>query len=696
MPLSNAEKQQRHRERKKAKLGEDEYRRQAAELQRLRRKKNPDAVRVYERQKKQRQKATREQSTADAYSTPSSLTRATKRIADSLPKSPRKRRKVMDNLNQQEGIPVLTPDPTPEKERPPPVNKIPDDVKQRVHDFYLRDDNCYMAPGRKDSITVIRDGQKVKEQRRYMIMSISELYELYKQEYPDDRIKLTKFKSLRPDVVLCKSATPHNVCTCTYHENVNLLLQSLSPMGMPSNHRDLMQHMSCDINNEDCMLNNCDYCKQKTSVDNLCEYVDGHLGDNIKWCEWIRSEDNKTEKVQREGTVFDAVTALSEKVPEFKTHFFVKQKQAEILKKNIDDKRPGHATFQFDFSENPTILEQDEVQSAHWTHGQATLFTARAWTPDGDFSYGVISDNLSHDKYSAATYMERVIEDTQSRMTSKLTEIDIHTDGAAQHFKSRYMFLYISRLMAKKGIKVNWHFSATSHGKGAVDGIGGALKRAVWNAIKSRCYRVTTPIEYADCARRVTTNIIIIFIPSAEIDAKRPELATMWENVVPVPATQSVHCVRVLAYGRITVSPYSQKSGVEHYLLPAATATQASTRASVPDQTTGPASAVSSVIRVSAGKWYAVYWEPTKYWYIGEALREHETTEDCWYFSFLKQTGPSANSFKPAKDIEPVPTDNVFAEVESPAPSSSTRTSLLKLLPRDFKAVRQAFKDQPK
>ncbi len=64
-----------------------------------------------------------------------------------------------------------------------------------------------------------------------------------------------------------------------------------------------------------------------------------------------------------------------------------------------------------------------------------------------------------------------------------------------------------------------------------------------------------------------------------------------------------------------------------------------------------------------------------------------------WYFSFIDQTNPQANGFKLVKDIEPVSSDSVFAEVEAPAPSSSTRISLLKLIWADFKTVLQKFRD---
>ena len=53
---------------------------------------------------------------------------------------------------------IVKADASSEKDYPIPVNKTPDEVKARVQAFYLRSDNCYMAPGRKDSITVNRDG----------------------------------------------------------------------------------------------------------------------------------------------------------------------------------------------------------------------------------------------------------------------------------------------------------------------------------------------------------------------------------------------------------------------------------------------------------------------------------------------------------------------------------------------------------
>ena len=37
------------------------------------------------------------------------------------------------------------------------------------------------------------------------------------------------------------------------------------------------------------------------------------------------------------------------------------------------------AALQVDFSENASFVNQNEVQSAHWCPGQATVFTASVW-----------------------------------------------------------------------------------------------------------------------------------------------------------------------------------------------------------------------------------------------------------------------------------------------------------------------------
>ena len=70
---------------------------------------------------------------------------------------------------------------------------------------------------------------------------------------------------------------------------------------------------------------------------------------------------------------------LRNQLPSFSLHRFVKRKQQVHFLKIIDECDSTTVVLQVDFSENVTLLEQNEVQSAHWTHKQVTIFTTHTW-----------------------------------------------------------------------------------------------------------------------------------------------------------------------------------------------------------------------------------------------------------------------------------------------------------------------------
>jgi len=48
---------------------------------------------------------------------------------------------------------------------------------------------------------------------------------------------------------------------------------------------------------------------------------------------------------------------------------------------------------------------------------------------------------------------------------------------------------------------LQWNFFATSHGKGCVDGVGGTVKRLVWNKVKSRKVTVTGAEDFVNALK---------------------------------------------------------------------------------------------------------------------------------------------------------------------------------------------------
>ena len=88
----------------------------------------------------------------------------------------------------------------------------------------------------------------------------------------------------------------------------------------------------------------------------------------------------KIQKVFIERTVQEAIDSLSNKLPAFLEHVFVKQKQSRFFEEKISNLKPNEAAVQIDFSENYTCAQQDKIQAAHWDHSQVTVSPTGVWT----------------------------------------------------------------------------------------------------------------------------------------------------------------------------------------------------------------------------------------------------------------------------------------------------------------------------
>jgi hypothetical protein len=71
------------------------------------------------------------------------------------------------------------------------------------------------------------------------------------------------------------------------------------------------------------------------------------------------------------------------------------------------------------------------------------------------------------------------------------------TDGVWSQFKNRYNLTSILYHPIDFGSDATWNFFETAHGKGAVDGVGDAVKRVVWRAILQNRAAVNSAQEFA-------------------------------------------------------------------------------------------------------------------------------------------------------------------------------------------------------
>lgn len=519
------------------------------------RKKRAEEQRKYRFKKQQERRGidkddSAKQSHSPVYKSRSSLGKAIAKVKRALPRSPRKRSTV---------VRTLFGDVTPGIE-----NKkrgriaITAEVSDLVSQFYEKDSISYQAPGLKD-YTIIRTqaGTKKKLQKRYLYFTIGEMFEEFKKEHPQIEIGLSKFSCLRPKHVMLRSQTPENLCLCLYHENVRLLLEAIPDF--PKRTNEFVSTIVCDPQNRDCMLQTCGDCgnlkKFRDLQENLLSVLD--VDENLTFRQWLK-DDDKLVRAKQTASAQEVLTKLEDKCTYFLWHKYIQTKQAcnfDTLKAKVTS---SSIVIQIDFSENFTFKYQDEIQSAHWASRSCTVYCAVIYyreTPSDEVkvaSYACISDYMMHDKYSVVVFNDAVLRDFKAHHPAiDVKVINYQSDGCGQHFKQKYMLCYITTI---PDISVNWHFTATSHGKGAVDGVGGCLKRRLHESIKARQLDPSSIQELATYAAKMCPNISIVYVSAEMIERVKPELNKTWyidkpNSIHNIPDTRKAHCFR-------SVQPY--------------------------------------------------------------------------------------------------------------------------------------------
>ncbi|CAF3187029.1 unnamed protein product [Rotaria socialis] len=185
----------------------------------------------------------------------------------------------------------------------------------------------------------------------------------------------------------------------------------------------------------------------------------------------------------------------------------------------------GTVICQVDYSENFTLVNQDQIQSAHWSNQQVSIFTAYAWMSNSGgegYSFGFVADSAKHDKYCVITCLENLVEEIINIM-SDVNEIIFFSDGAARQFKNRYVIQHLTTMMDKFDINFSRNYFTSSHGKGIVDSIGGTLERLVWMEIMTGVI-CSSAKEFVDICRRKTRTIIVNLVQQAQFDTTRVTL----------------------------------------------------------------------------------------------------------------------------------------------------------------------------
>ena len=100
--------------------------------------------------------------------------------------------------------------------------------------------------------------------------------------------------------------------------------------------------------------------------------------------------------------------------------------------------------------------------------------------------------------------------------------------------KQKYLFSNLEHWEKEFLYKIQWHFLATSYGKGVVDSIGGSVKRSAHRKILLG--RVTqTAEQVAEVAQACHTNVVIIYVSADDITHDTAMLEEQWKKIKMLP-----------------------------------------------------------------------------------------------------------------------------------------------------------------
>lgn len=423
---------------------------------------------------------------------------------------------------------------------------VPETTLNVAMQYYLDDDfNCSrQSPNKKDTRNVIENGVSVKKVKRFMTRTIKETYQLFKENNPDLKLGLTKFYSLKPKWVLpCPS---QEVCLCIYCSNFDLLIKAAMNLQTFQENKDdkelrskLLSAIVCSDNDE-CIFGECKTCPGASAINLQFFGCTQENDDEITFAFW-----EKNDLIKKTLNLAQFVNTLAEWTLKMSPHLRSKQIQQEAIRKEKEAAKslPSWLLIHIDFAENWSVILQDEIQSHHWKNDQVSIFTAVCYFNSMILSYAVVSDDKEHDSAHALLAINLIKEDIEVKHPgAEITCEVIISDGAASHFKNRFQFHEMRNSPHQK----KWIFSATGHGKGACDGIGGLVKHIATkhNLSTTLLNSIQSAEKFVNVVQSHTPNVCIKLLDANELKKFRTSKKAQWNNVAAIPGIRSTHVWR--------------------------------------------------------------------------------------------------------------------------------------------------------
>ena len=197
-----------------------------------------------------------------------------------------------------------------------------------------------------------------------------------------------------------------------------------------------------------------------------------------------------------------------------------------------------------DLAENYSFILQDAAQGFHWNNDQATLHQFVCYyRRDTELEHiNLVDIWLSETWHSSRPFVpEKNLVKMLKNKILDIKKLIYFPNGSVSH--KNYKNVNLCNHKADFATDAEWHFFATSHGKGPYDGLGDTVKRLAAKASLQWPYneQIMTPQQLFDFVRENISGINTVYCSMDEWKNEADILKDRFYNSTTIIGIQKLH-----------------------------------------------------------------------------------------------------------------------------------------------------------
>lgn len=438
--------------------------------------------------------------------------------------------------------------------------------RKALEDFFKSPEVSVLMPNKR----------KAAKALPFYVMQCSMLaaFRAFKTKHPEINVGIITFYKAKPSCVHLLKKMKWLQCICDICANVKFILGTIRS-SLVSNHFDLpgwiqQTPIECGLEtichgqekfSDKCLRRLCGDCGSENIIGELTDWENDNASDQLLWKEWDRAQEQINNKSvtrmklqMKNGSRKEIVQSLRQKLKSFGKHAFYARWQQAQHSKCIEKVDEDVVVAVVDFSENFTVIQQEEAQSAYYSHNQVTIHPCVCVYRVGDLqmrdSVVFVSNELKHDAATVNVFINQLIEHLKLQ-TPSVKKVIIWSDGCAAQYKSKQPFTNLAGRFGQPGLELEWHFFGSRHGKNASDGETGVIKTKMSRLMLAGQVSIDGAQDFAKAAAQHLTVLDgnslrhIYFVPAEKIRSVRDSQLPPR----PIKGTRDIHSLVVLPTG---------------------------------------------------------------------------------------------------------------------------------------------------